>query len=341
MRRAFFRAEAAKRLKLVDRVAYLDEMLEDLKAATGRKGSSQTFKQVALKNYAKLVSSGGLVAKRQNEGKIELGTGGHGKIAIVYAEGEIVDGAGNDEGYLYGEKTARMLRQLRQDDTVKAVVLRVNSPGGSVSASELIHRELRLIGKQKPIIVSMGTVAASGGYWITTYADHIFAEPTTITGSIGVFGLFLNFQGLATDKLGLTFDTVKTGKFADLGSAVRPKTDNELALFQSNVDWVYDQFITKVAESRKLDRKVVGGNRARQVWSGTEALKLHLVDEIGGLSAAIKYAADKVKLGDDFRVAEYPRRKLFAESISEALEGKHREQSFGGPGGHFGQGNAH
>jgi protease-4 len=113
----------------------------------------------------------------------------------------------------------------------------------------------------------------------------------------------------------------------------RPKTDAELALFQSNVDWVYDQFITKVAESRKLDRKVVEEIAQGRVWSGTEAVKLHLVDELGGLSAAIKYAADKAKLGDDFRVAEYPRRKQFAESISEALEGKRREQSFGGPAG--------
>ena len=333
--KGFLRPDAAKKLKLVDRVAYFDEVLDELKAATGRRGSSQSFKQVALKNYARLVSSGGLVAKRQNEGRIELGSSGGGKIAIVYAEGEIVDGTGNEEGYLYGEKTARMLRQIRLDDTVKAVVLRVNSPGGSVSASELIHRELRLIGKTKPIVVSMGTVAASGGYWITTYADHIFAEPTTITGSIGVFGLFLNFQGLATDKMGLSFDTVKTAKFADLATVTRPKTDDELALFQSNVDWVYDQFLSKVADSRKLDRQVVEEIAQGRVWSGTEAVKLHLVDEIGGLSAAIKYAADKVKLSGDFRVAEYPRRKLFAESISEALEGRHRDQSFGGPVGIF------
>lgn len=331
--KGFLRADAAKKLKLIDRIAYLDEVLDELKKATGRKGSNQSFKQVALKNYARLVSSHGLVGKRQNEGRIELNSGAGGKIAIVYAEGEIVDGTGNEEGFLYGEKTSRMLRQLRQDDSVKAVVLRVNSPGGSVSASEAIHRELRLIGKQKPIVVSMGTVAASGGYWITTYADRIFAEPTSITGSIGVFGLLLNFQGLATDKLGLTFETVKTAKFADLGTATRPKTDDELALFQSNVDWVYDQFITKVAESRHLDRKVVEEIAQGRVWSGREALQLHLVDELGGLSAAIKYAANKVKLGDDFRVAEYPRRKQFAETFTEALDGKRREQSWTGPTG--------
>jgi protease-4 len=333
--KGLIRAEDAKRLKLVDRVAYLDEVLAELKAATGRKNSTETFKQIALKDYAKLVTGGGLIAKRTNEGRIEFGSGGRGKIAIVYAEGEIVDGDGNETGYVYGAKTSRMLREVRQDDSIKAVVLRVNSPGGSVSASEAIHRELRLIQKQKPVIVSMGTVAASGGYWISTYADRIFAEPTTITGSIGVFGMFLNFQGLLNDKLGLTFDTVKTAKFADIGTVARPKTEEELAIFQTMVDWVYDRFISKVAESRKLDRKVTEEIAQGRVWSGSEALKLGLVDELGGLAAAIKYAAQKAKLADDFRVAEYPRKKQFTEAFAEAFEGRRREQSITGPLGVF------
>jgi protease-4 len=234
---------------------------------------------------------------------------------------------------VYGAKTARMLRQIRQDDSIKAVVLRVNSPGGSVSASEAIQREVRLIRKEKPVVVSMGTVAASGGYWIATYSDRIFAEPTTITGSIGVFGMFLNFQGLANDKLGLTFDTVKTARFADAATVTRPKTADELAIFQTSVDWVYDQFISKVADSRKIDRAVAEEIAQGRVWSGSEALKLGLVDELGGLSAAVKFAAGKAKLGDSFRVAEYPRRKQFSEAISEVLEGRRREQSFGGPVG--------
>jgi protease-4 len=226
-----------------------------------------------------------------------------------------------------------MLRQIRQDDSVSAVVLRVNSPGGSVTASEAILRELRLINQDKPVIVSMGTVAASGGYWIATASDRIFAEPTTITGSIGVFGMFLNFQGLATEKLGLTFDTVKTGKFADAATIIRPKTDAELAIFQDSVDWVYDQFISKVAAARKLDRKVVEEIAQGRVWSGSEAQKLKLVDELGGLADAIKFAAGKADLGDNFRVAEYPRKKQFAEQFTEALEGRHREQTLGGPVG--------
>jgi protease-4 len=329
--KGLIRADDALKLKLVDRVAYLDEMLDELKAATGRQGSSQPFKQISIKDYARLTSNGGLVAKRQAEGKIELGAGGKGKVAIVYAEGEIVDGTGNDEGLVYGEKMSRMLRQIRQDDSISAVVLRVNSPGGSVTASEAILRELRLIHKDKPVIVSMGTVAASGGYWISTASDRIFAEPTTITGSIGVYGLFLNFQGLANDKIGLTFDTVKTGRFADALTVVRPKTEAELAVFQETVDWVYDQFISKVTDARKLDRKVVEEIAQGRVWSGSEALKLKLVDETGGLGAAVKFAATKAELGEDFRVTEYPRKKQFAEQFKESLEGRKREQAFSGP----------
>ena len=329
------RPEVAKALKLVDRTAYLDEIIGELKNVTGRTGAKQTFKQISVKEYARLVSGDGLVAKRQGAGKLELGSGGRGKLAIVYAEGTIVDGHGNEQGIVWGDKVARDLRELRLDDNVKAIVLRVNSPGGSVSASEAIQREVRLAQKVKPVVVSMGTVAASGGYWIATYSDRIFAEPTTITGSIGVFGLLFNVQGLATDKLGLSFDTVKTAKFADLGTIVRPKTDEELAIIQKSVDWIYDQFLGKVAESRKLDRAAVHEIAQGRVWSGVEAKKLGLVDEIGGLDAAIKYAADKAKLGDSFRVAEYPRKKQFAEAIAEAFERKRHEEAGSGPLGIF------
>ncbi|HET7536166.1 MAG TPA: signal peptide peptidase SppA [Candidatus Didemnitutus sp.] len=327
--------EPAKKLKLVDRVAYYDVVIDELKAATGRTGPKSAFKQIGLKDYAKLVSGDGLVAKRRDAGKVELSSGGKGKVAILYAEGEIVDGNGNDREYIWGQKVARQIRELRQDPNVKALVLRVNSPGGSATASEAIQRELRLMQKTKPVIVSMGTVAASGGYWISTYSDRIFAEPNTITGSIGVFGMFLNFQGLANDKLGLTFDTVKTGKFADVLTATRPKTPEELAVFQHLVDWIYDEFVGKVAESRKLDRAVVQEIAQGRVWSGTEAKKLGLVDEIGGLSAATKYAAEKAQLGDKFQVAEYPRKKQFAEALSEAFEGRHREYTSAGPIGVF------
>ena len=330
--KGFIRAEVARQTKLVDRVAYLDEILDELKVATGRKATDRTFKQINLKAYAKLVGSHGKPTRATAE-KVELGSSGRGKVAIVYAEGEIVDGDGKEEGVIYGEKTARLLREVRDDDNVKAVVLRVNSPGGSVTASEEIAREVMLLQKTRPVIISMGSLAASGGYWISAPGEHIFAEPTTITGSIGVFGLFLNFQGLFNDKLGLTFDTVKTGKFADAATVARPKTPEELALFQDSVDWVYDQFLSKVAKSRKLDRGVVEEIAQGRVWSGREAVKLGLVDELGGLDDAVKYAAVQAKLGETFRVSEYPRAKQFPESFAEALEGHRREESFAGPAG--------
>jgi protease-4 len=217
-------------------------------------------------------------------------------------------------------KFARELRKLRQDDDVKAIVLRVNSPGGSASASEHIQREIRLAKQVKPVIVSMGAYAASGGYWISTYSDRIFAEPTTITGSIGVFGLMLNVQKLAND-LGFTFDHVKTGKFADAMSVSRPKTDEELAVIQRSVDWIYGEFVAKVAESRGIEPAKVQEIAQGRVWSGLEAKRLGLVDEIGGLDSAIKFAAKKAGLGDKYTLAEYPAKKELAEMIAEALEG--------------------
>jgi len=325
------RPKSALEAKLIDREAYWDVVLEELKADTGRKGGKETFKQVSLKEYAKLVPADGLVAQRAKEAKIDPSV--KGKIAIVYAEGEIADGDGREQGIIYGDRVARQLRQLRLDDSIKAVVLRVNSPGGSASASETIQREVRLTREKKPVVVSMGGLAASGGYWISTYGDRIFAEPTTITGSIGVFGMFLNFQGLATDKLGLTFDVVKTGKFADALAVTRPKTPEELAMFQHMVDWIYDEFTRKVAESRKLDLAVVREIAQGRVWSGTEGKKLGLVDELGGLQDAVKYAAQKANLGEKFRVVEVPRKKPFAEALSEALENRRHEQAVKGPAG--------
>jgi protease-4 len=184
----------------------------------------------------------------------------------------------------------------------------VNSPGGSASASETIQREVRLARKVKPVVVSMGSYAASGGYWISTYADRIYAEPTTITGSIGVFGIQFDIKKLAND-LGFTFDGVKTGKFADALTITRPKTDEELAIFQRMVDWIYAQFVAKVADSRHLSPDFVQEVAQGRVWSGVEAKRLGLVDELGGLDAAITFAAGKAKLGKNYRLVEFPRKR--------------------------------
>jgi protease-4 len=309
------RPEKAKEAKLVDRIAYRDEVYDDLKAKTGRKDSKKPFKQVSLMDYAKLSKD---IAIKPLPGLEDLASGSGGRIAVVYAEGEIVDGEG-DSGDIGGSRFSRELRKLRQDDDVKAIVLRVNSPGGSASASETIQREIRLAKKVKPVVVSMGSYAASGGYWIAAYGDRIFAEPTTITGSIGVFGVQFDVKKLTND-FGLTFDTVKTGKFADVISITRPKTPEELEVFQRMVDWIYGEFVGKVAEARKLKRETVEEIAQGRVWSGAEAKKLGLVDELGGLDAAIAYAATLAKIGPDYQLVEYPHPKELIEAVQEMIE---------------------
>lgn len=309
-----FMASDALAAKLVDRTAYRDEVIDELKHRTGeRVGGEGTFKQISLPAYARLTAEDTPMSG--------------GRVAVVYAEGDIVDGEGQ-AGDVGGRKFSRELRRLREDPDVKAVVLRVNSPGGSAAASEEIQRELRLTLKVKPVVVSMGSVAASGGYWISTYADRIFAEPTTITGSIGVFGLFINVQQLA-NNLGFTWDTVQTGKLAGLLTISRPKTDEELAVFQHMVDWTYDQFTDKVAAARKIDKARVLEIAQGRVWSGQEAKQIGLVDEIGGLRAAISYAAEKAGLGPRFRIVEYPRPRELKDLINDIMQGVTPGDAFG------------
>lgn len=309
------RADTAKAAGFVDRIAYRDEIYDALKMKTGRAGSKDAFKQIAVTEYAKAIRDIADAPKR--DGGVPRSLGRAGRIAVVYAEGEIVDGEG-DSTDIGSTKFSRELRKLRQDDNVKAVVLRVNSPGGSASASEIIQREIRLIKAVKPIVISMGSYAASGGYWISAYGDRIFAESTTITGSIGVFGLQFDVERLA-NNFGITFDTVKTGKFADSLTIARPKTPEELAVLQRMVDWIYTEFIAKVAEGRNLTREAVEEIAQGRVWSGTEALRVGLVDELGGLDDAIAFAAEKAGIVDNYRLVEYPREKELIEVIQEYL----------------------
>ena len=293
---------AALKAGLVDKVVYRDEVIESLKKETGVTSATDSFKQVPLAVYAKNFVHPPVPS-------------GFGQVAIIYAEGDIVEGEG-DQTDVGGARFAREIRKLREDSSVKAIVLRVNSPGGSAAAAETIQRELRLARRVKPVIVSMGSYAASGGYWISAYGDRIFAEPTTITGSIGVFGIQFDLQKLANDH-GFTFDSVKTGKFADALTIARPKTDEEMAVFQRMVDWIYGQFVAKVAEGRKLKPSFVEEIAQGRVWSGVEAKKLGLVDEIGGLSDAVRYAGREVGLGSSFRVVEYPRSRNLSEALAE------------------------
>jgi protease-4 len=295
----------ALKASLIDKVAYRDEIIDRLKKETGVTSPTDSFKQVQLGVYAK------------NNVPVTANSFAGGEVAVIYAEGEIVEGEG-DQNDIGGARFAREIRRLREDSSVKAIVLRVNSPGGSVTASETIQREIRLARKVKPVVVSMGSYAASGGYWISASSDRIFAEPTTITGSIGVFGIQFNIQKLANDH-GVTFDSVKTGRFADSLTIARPQSPEELEVLQKTVDWVYSQFVAKVAEGRKLPLSRVEEIAQGRVWSGTEALKIGLVDEIGGLEAAVKFAAGLAKIGDRFHVVEYPRPKNLSEAIAEML----------------------
>ena len=293
--------EESRKNGLTDKVAYSDEISAELKTLTGEDEENKSFRQVTLKTYAKIAEDN---PKKRNAKQ---------KVAVTYADGEIVNGQGT-AGQVGGDRLARQLRDLRLDEDVKAVVLRVNSPGGSATASEIIQRELVLTRKVKPVVVSMGDVAASGGYWISTYADRIFAEPNTITGSIGVFGLQPNIQKLANQN-GLTWDVVKTGRFADSQTISRPKTPEELELVQRSVNKVYDQFLTKVSDSRKLQKSKVAEIAQGRVWSGSEAKLLGLVDELGGLEDAVKEAANRAKLGDDWQLEEYPKTSTLEEQL--------------------------
>jgi protease-4 len=301
-------ADEALKSKLVDKVVYFDEIATELKKLTGTDSENKSFKQISLKNYARIAED--TKSTRANK---------KNQIAVLYAEGEIVDGEGGPTE-VGGDRIAKEMRKIREDDDVKAVVLRVNSPGGSATAAEVIGREVMLTGKKKPVIVSMGNLAASGGYWISMGSNRIFAEPNTITGSIGVFGMLFNAEKLAANN-GLTWDVVKTARFADINTVSRPKNPQELANIQRIVDRIYDRFITKVADSRKLPKNKVQEIAQGRVWSGTAAKQLGLVDEIGGLEDAVAEAAKQAKLGDDWQLEEYPKRRSFEEQILARLSG--------------------
>jgi protease-4 len=304
----FLNSQQARNSKLIDRVAYFDEVLADLQEISGdREGEEDnSFRQISLKNY--------LDVPLKNFSKSSKN-----KIAIVYAEGRIVNGQGDiREEEIGSERLTKQLRQLQQDKAIKAVVLRINSPGGSATASEVILREIQRVRAQKPVIVSMGNTAASGGYWIALGGDRIFADADTITGSIGVFGLLPNFEKIANNN-GLTWDLVKTAKLADITSVTRPKTTQELAIYQTYVNQTYNLFLEKVAQSRKLAKAEVEKIAQGRVWSGEDAKKIGLVDQIGGLQVALGYAAEKAQLGNDWEVEEYPVRRSFGEEIIEKI----------------------
>jgi len=295
-------AKDCKALGLVEEDIYFDQLLNKLMEKTGAK-KIKDLEFVELDKYVSVLDDS------KNDSK--------NRVAVVVLEGTIVDGEGG-QGEIGGDKVAKLLRKLREDEKVKTLVLRVNSPGGSAVASDIIWREVFLTKKDKPVVVSFGDVAASGGYYIACGADRIFAQPNTITGSIGVFGLIPNFQKLLTNQLGVTFDEVEMSEHAVFGGGTKPLDAFESKVVQAEVERVYGDFKSRVAEGRNQPEEEIEKIAQGRVWTGTQGLDRGLVDEIGSLDDAIAFAVKKASL-KDYKVKFYPEEKSFAEQISESF----------------------
>ena len=286
---------------LADTLLYKDGVLDYLKELSGREAdeSLRTLSLEDMKNVKRNVPL-------DKSGNI---------IAVYYAYGEIDSGTSTDEG-IHSQKVIRDLRKLREDETIKAVVLRVNSPGGSAFGSEQIWREVTLLKEKKPVIVSMGDYAASGGYYISCAADCIVADPTTLTGSIGIFGMFPMVEDLMTDKLGLHFETVKTNRYADMGDMTRPFNDAERAALQNYINNGYKLFVQRCADGRGMSVEAIEKIAEGRVWTGSTAKELGLVDELGGLEKALEIAAQQAEV-ETYSVINYPGKSDIFTSLLE------------------------
>ena len=281
----------------VDGLAYRDEIIARIKDLADIEKSGK-INVVTNSQYAS--------ARPEPKAKAD-------KIAVIYANGQIIDGDG-DDATIGSTTLSKAIREARENKKVKAIVMRVNSPGGSALASEVIRREVELAKAEKPFIISMGNYAASGGYWISSEGDYIFADPTTLTGSIGVFGTFPNAKKFLNETVGLTFDVAKTNKNADFGSITEPLTDYQKAMLQKYVGKTYNDFTALVARTRGLRQSYVDSIGQGRVWTGADALELGLVDELGGLDKAIEYAANKANL-KDYSIKNYPKQKDLMETL--------------------------
>jgi protease-4 len=294
---------------LIDKLTHVNSILKNLKNKLGVKKEDELELVKADKYFNTL--------KDEDKSK--------DKIALIYAIGDIVDGKGGD-GSIGSLSMSKAIAKAREDKKIKAIVLRINSPGGSALASDIIMQEILLCKGVKPVIVSMGDVAASGGYYISAMADSIIAMPNTITGSIGVFGLFPNMQGLLKDKIGLNFESVKTGKYADFGRVDRPLSETDRFYLQSMVNRIYEDFTNVVEQGRKLDSVSVEKISQGKVWTSSDAIAYKLVDSYGGINDAIKIAAYKAKL-KEYSVVELPKKedpfsKLFNDKSNAMFDSK-------------------
>lgn len=293
-------ADAAT-LGLVSRIAYEDEVTGLLKQATGLE-MDDDLNLISFDEYQTTLSS------EEYSGN---------KVAVIVANGEIVMGEGED--VIGGEQFAKEIRKARENKKVKAIVLRVNSPGGSLTASDMIWREVMLTKGKKPIIASMSDVAASGGYYISMLCDTIVAQPNTITGSIGVLGMLFNFGNFMENKLGITTENVSTGEFSDIMTVTRSLTDYERSIIQAQIEDGYKTFTTKAAAGRNMEVSELEKYAGGRVWSGQQALDHGLVDVLGSFDDAVAIAAEKAGVADDYRVSFYPTQKAWIERIFSEL----------------------
>ena len=295
-------AKDALKYKLVDGLMY-DDQLKKIISKKLRLVDETKISFVSINNYAESIALRGT---------------GSGKIAVIYADGDVVMGKGQNEAIASDDYRA-LLQKIRNDKSIDAVVLRVNSPGGSALASDIIWREIDLLKKEKPVVVSMGDVAASGGYYIACGADSIFADANTITGSIGVFAVIPNAEKFLKNKLGITFDRVKTGQYADAPSATRALTVTEQKFLQSGVDSVYNTFTSRVAAGRQKSVVYIDSIAQGRVWTGADAIKVGLVDKIGTLNDALASAAKMAKL-KGYSIKSYPESRSFIEEFFEGYK---------------------
>lgn len=298
----FHPAEESVKCGLIDTLIYKNDVQNYLKAMAGI-DKDDSMPVLGLQD---------MINVKKNMPKDKSGN----IIAVYYAYGDIYNSASSDisEQSIDATKVIKDLRWLKEDENVKAVVLRVNSPGGSAFASEQIWYAVSELKKEKPVIVSMGDYAASGGYYISCNADTIVAEPTTLTGSIGIFGMFPNAKGL-TDKIGLDFDVVKTNQYADFGMPNRPMNDGEKGLMQMYVNNGYDLFLTRCSEGRGISKEELDKIAQGRVWTGSKAKELGLVDELGGLDKALEIAIAKASV-DAYTVMSYPAKKSFFDILT-------------------------
>lgn len=313
-------AEDGVQAGLLDGLLFHDEVEDAFKGRLGL-ADDEDLETLTLSDYRRVPPSSAGIEE-----------GDDGTVAIVYAVGQIVSGESAEEfggngGTVGAETFNEAMRDARENEDVQAVVLRVNSPGGSAAASAAMLREARLTAQEKPVVVSMGDLAASGGYWIAMAADTLVAEPTTITGSIGVFGLLFNTRGFFNEELGVTFDGVETSPLADAFSGLAPLSDDERALIESSIDNTYDAFLEIVAENRGWTTAEVDSLAQGRVWSGADAREVGLVDTLGTLDDAVGIAARAAGLEPgSYRTRVYPRPETFFEQLNSAL-GARAEQA--------------